>query len=1161
MRIASLDLIRYGRFENREIPFAKGASDFQMIVGPNEAGKTTLRAAISDLLFGFEHNAPYGYRFDNSMLRVGAILEDNNTQLRIRRRKGRAQTLLDADEKPLSDAVLSALLNQKNREFFERMFSLDQQRLVAGGRDLLAAKDDLGRMLFQSAAGVSGFGDALERLTEEADSLWAPRASDKRAYSRAEKRFSEAERTLKEVTLRSLVYREAVKRLDDARSESTLNADQMSKLRVEAQKLRRAQVALPKLTELAETRIKRGALEAAVVLPVDAAERLADAGRDIAVANEAIRSAETLVAEKQEELASLVVDETLIARADEIGRLKDLRSRYEPYPRDIAKREGEILTHQKRADLIVKEFGWEALSEEEIRARLPNRLVRAALQVLAQRQGGLVTAITAADAALDKQKRINTQDVTELETLPDNPPSAALSDALAMARGLGDVARKQTDIKRQCTVAERTMTTALEQLRPWGGTVEALKDIPIPAQSVLSGLRARIEKVEADLRAAGDHRTEDNRALQLARLQAQQIERDDRPVAADDLATARHERNGLWQSIRDRLEQGDADKALGYVEPYQATTRHADALSDRRFDLAERSVALTRARQEVELITHRLAEIDSDITRHTAARNLVIAELAAIQANLGLPRATLADIDNWLRNRLDALKQVVELADKNGTLTQFDRELEQAIAALTVALNGEIDTSDPNRIEMFRRLLREADGLFTEQQTQFQKRNLINDRLRPGTQEAEALEKRRTQVTAALEAWHQEWTTACSKASLDPALRPEQVTAALELMAELEAEIGEIQDLRVTRIGAMRRDLDEFSLQVRELVGATASDLAVKAPTEALDQLAVRLTTAQRIADEALRLRREIIDADKQLQQAQNTHQLAVAQVEPMLRQAGVEDLEALAQVISSSDQCRQFDARIATLENDLIEAGDGLSLADLTTEAHGQDRDLIRARLLEIEDALDLLSNDRQRIGGDIADAEAKLRGMQGSDAASIAAESRQQALADMGDAIERWTRLTVGTRLLRAAIDMYRERKQAPLLQSAERMFATLTLGEFKALRIDYGRADQPVLTAIRHNDEVVPVEGLSTGTADQLFLALRIAALEQYLETASSFPFIVDDLFVNFDDARSAAGFKVLGDLARKTQVVFLTHHAHLAEVARGAIPDQSAPIRLM
>jgi hypothetical protein len=67
----------------------------------------------------------------------------------------------------------------------------------------------------------------------------------------------------------------------------------------------------------------------------------------------------------------------------------------------------------------------------------------------------------------------------------------------------------------------------------------------------------------------------------------------------------------------------------------------------------------------------------------------------------------------------------------------------------------------------------------------------------------------------------------------------------------------------------------------------------------------------------------------------------------------------------------------------------------------------LIRARLLEIKDELDRLANDRQRIGGDIAEAEAKLRGMQGSDAASVAAESRQQALADMGEAVERWARL----------------------------------------------------------------------------------------------------------------------------------------------------------
>ena len=41
----------------------------------------------------------------------------------------------------------------------------------------------------------------------------------------------------------------------------------------------------------------------------------------------------------------------------------------------------------------------------------------------------------------------------------------------------------------------------------------------------------------------------------------------------------------------------------------------------------------------------------------------------------------------------------------------------------------------------------------------------------------------------------------------------------------------------------------------------------------------------------------------------------------------------------------------------------------------------------------------------------------------------------------------------------------------------------------------------------------------------------------------PFIADDLFINYDDVRSKGGLEALGELSRKTQVLFLTHHDHL------------------
>ena len=80
------------------------------------------------------------------------------------------------------------------------------------------------------------------------------------------------------------------------------------------------------------------------------------------------------------------------------------------------------------------------------------------------------------------------------------------------------------------------------------------------------------------------------------------------------------------------------------------------------------------------------------------------------------------------------------------------------------------------------------------------------------------------------------------------------------------------------------------------------------------------------------------------------------------------------------------------------------------------------------------------------------------------------------------------------------------------------------------------------------------MSDGTRDQLYLALRIATLERYLSQpgAEPLPLIVDDILLNFDDARSEATLSVLGELAALTQVMFFTHHSRLVELARRVIP---------
>ena len=54
MRLARLDLIRYGRFTDASYELPQGERDLHIVFGLNESGKTTSLTAIEDLLFGIQ---------------------------------------------------------------------------------------------------------------------------------------------------------------------------------------------------------------------------------------------------------------------------------------------------------------------------------------------------------------------------------------------------------------------------------------------------------------------------------------------------------------------------------------------------------------------------------------------------------------------------------------------------------------------------------------------------------------------------------------------------------------------------------------------------------------------------------------------------------------------------------------------------------------------------------------------------------------------------------------------------------------------------------------------------------------------------------------------------------------------------------------------------
>ena len=136
MRLRRLDLARYGRFTGFSIDFGERSpegSDFHIIYGDNEAGKSTAFDGYLDVLFGIEERSKYDFLHDYSAMRVGAVLGIDGGEIELARIKRRDGNLIGAANQPLDPAILTSALHGLSRNAYQTMFSLNDETLEHGG--------------------------------------------------------------------------------------------------------------------------------------------------------------------------------------------------------------------------------------------------------------------------------------------------------------------------------------------------------------------------------------------------------------------------------------------------------------------------------------------------------------------------------------------------------------------------------------------------------------------------------------------------------------------------------------------------------------------------------------------------------------------------------------------------------------------------------------------------------------------------------------------------------------------------------------------------------------------------------------------------------------------------------------------------------------------
>jgi uncharacterized protein YhaN len=162
--------------------------------------------------------------------------------------------------------------------------------------------------------------------------------------------------------------------------------------------------------------------------------------------------------------------------------------------------------------------------------------------------------------------------------------------------------------------------------------------------------------------------------------------------------------------------------------------------------------------------------------------------------------------------------------------------------------------------------------------------------------------------------------------------------------------------------------------------------------------------------------------------------------------------------------------------------------------------------------------------------------------------------------DAVRReHDRLWILSRLVDRADREIRELHQPAILRLAGTHLEALTGGRYHRLEVgsDRSRRLQVSGPAVPGTVEVGPP--LSTGTQEQIYVALRLALMDHLDDGQVRLPLFLDEVLVNWDATRRDRGLDLLDEMTTRRQVFLFTCHPHLADeaVARGATLWRLAP----
>lgn len=1165
MKLLRLDLIAFGPFTNVQIDLSDGQHGLHIVYGPNEAGKSSSLRAIADLLYGFHPRTPDDFIHGYKRLRIGGELQHSDgSTLEFVRRKANKKSLFAVDDTTAMDeSELTRFVGEVDRELFQMMFGIDHERLRRGGEEIVKGDGRIGELLFAAGAGLAGLQKVQTQLREEMDVLLKT-SGRSGTIAKDVNRFQESRSEVKKTQVSVETWKRHDENLQAAQKRKEVLDESIRQNRSEHNRLTRIRDAVSAIGQWKKAKDDLAKVVDTPLLPENFEKESHEILIELRKTEQQREDAEASLKKIESDLRHVVVPGQLLQESDATDSIQLRLGGYNKAMKDRPKLELSRQLVEEEAKEILRELGHtpDLSGIEEL--RLPtDKTIR--IQNLGNQQEGLIERLESSRRECEKCRRAIARIEGSIEQIRIPPGASSLRATVRDIQDEGDVESQLDSVINELNELKANTQVALSQLGLWSGSLDEAEKLAVPSLATIEQFAEEFKDRRGQLALHRDRLRE--KIAEKERLDAElgHLERGQRIPTDEELNNARKLRESGWQLVlRSWMDDSENEAEVeNFLRGFPPATTLADAYH-RSVENADQLV--DQLRTDAERVANKV-KLQSDRDRRLAEKQNIEAEIQLSETDcrdveqrwkeswkrLSINPLSPLEMRDWCRKQQEIANAAANLRAKQLDADQFESRVDTMIGELTTAIVA-VDPTYAAEKKSLRNLLRFAVGKCEEiQKSENLLEQLVVD-LESNRNDLSDAESRCTESKSALSKWQSDWAAEMSGLGLQSDALPSQANSVLADINRLFQKLQEADDFRL-RLEGIDRDAREFEEDVRELAGRTLPDLAEKPAEDAVGQLASELKVARLSAEKRAALIQQRDEQTHKLQQATERISEFKASLDEMCRQAGIRSYDQLSEAANKSRQRRDLEQAVAKLEELISSQSGGAEFKTFVAEAEREvdDIDSLQPRIDELSDCLERLGTERDEVLGQIRDESLELRQIDGSAAASEKAAISESIAAHLEDQVQELAKLRLSSAILYAAIEEHRKRNQGPVLSRASEIFNQITIGMFRELRADFNERGEPVLTGVRTSSgEPVPVSGMSDGTCDQLYLALRLASLEPWLERHEPIPFIVDDVLLNFDDARAIASLQVLAELSQRTQVIFFTHHKHLVDMAQHGLP---------